>query len=70
MLRNELTLNPFDHIRLERIQKKTLLQREDDYYLAEEIEAKYVHQYLLELIIKFNLEGSDYYEYVVKMLHF
>ena len=39
VLRNELTLNPFDHIRLERIQKKTLLQREDDYYSAEEIEA-------------------------------
>ena len=34
------------------------------------IEAKYVHQYLFELIIKFNLEGFDYYEYVVKMLHF
>ena len=32
VLRNELTLNPFDHIRLERIQKKTLLQRDEDYY--------------------------------------
>ncbi len=39
VLRNELSLNPFDHIRLERIQKKTLLQRDDDYYSTEEIEA-------------------------------
>ena len=39
VLRKELTLNPFDHIRLERIQRKTLLQREDDYYSTEEIKA-------------------------------
>jgi len=39
VLRNELSFNPFDHIRLERVSKKTLLQRDNDYYSVEEIKA-------------------------------
>jgi integrase/recombinase XerD len=48
VLRNEIPFNPFDHIRLQRVKKKTLLERENDYFSAEEINAFFA-QPMLEI---------------------
>lgn len=39
VVRQNIEINPFDHIKLERVKKKSLLDREDDYYNEEEIKA-------------------------------
>ena len=37
VLRDMILRNPFDHIKMERVKTKTLLERENDYYSSEEI---------------------------------
>jgi len=44
VLSDTILKNPFEHVKLERVKKKTLLEREEDYYFSDEIVAFFSQQ--------------------------